>query len=136
MTTPPDPSSIDWGAVSLWATGIGAGIGSMVGATWLAIRKAVKVARDNPPTTTREETKIVTTDTVAMHELAGAIEAMGLTVIEIRKLLESEIAGRKKDREERDQQEEFARIARRTAEEVQREAEEEQDARRRTPRRP
>lgn len=131
MTTPPDPSAIDWGTVALWAGGIGTGIGSMLAATYLAIRKAVSVSKAAPSTiTTREETKIVTTDTVAMNELAASVEAVNVALLEnravykdsndllreIRDLLKAEIA-------ERNKEEDKERIKREVMEDLRRESE-------------
>ncbi|MEO9231545.1 MAG: hypothetical protein ABI216_21705 [Devosia sp.] len=140
MTQLPDPNGIDWGSVALWAAGIGTGLGSMVAAAYLAVRKAVQVAREYPSViTTRRETKVVTTDTVAIHQLAGGIEAIGITVTEIKLLLAAELTARNREREDHDEDEKALRRAREAAQVVQREADEEKDERRQHrpgPRRP
>ncbi len=75
MATLPDAASIDWGNVGAWAAGITTVVVSMGTAAWLAIRKAVQIAATLPaPKTVKEETKIITADTVAMERLAGQIE--------------------------------------------------------------
>jgi len=87
----------DWNTVALWAAGIGTVIGSMIGAAWLAITKAMKVAATLPPPV--QETKIVTADTVAMAQLATSIEALNMTVTETNNLLRREIAEREFEEE-------------------------------------
>lgn len=136
----PDPNGIDWARLSLWAGLIGTVLGSMVAAAYLAVRKAAQVARDSPTTVfTRRKTKVVTTDTVAIHQLAGGIEAIGITVTEIKLLLATELTARNREREDHDEDEKALRRAREAAQVVQREADEEKDERRQHrpgPRRP
>lgn len=76
MATLPDAASIDWNGIALWAGGVTTVVVSMGVAAWAAIRKAVQIAQTQPAPsiTTKEETKIITTDTVAMERLAGQIE--------------------------------------------------------------
>lgn len=122
---------IDWATISGWSAAIGTGIGAMVAATYLAIRKAIKVAASAPQmqtTITREDTKIVTTDSVAMHSLTVSLEATNATLTELMAFLRIEADERRKHRQTMEQREEMAKIARRAAEDVQREAEEEEEA--------
>lgn len=75
MTPPPDPSSIDWGAITLWGTSIGGVVGGIGGAIWLGLRRALKVAEGLPePAAAIHRTNVYTTDSIAMHELATVLE--------------------------------------------------------------
>lgn len=84
MATLPDAASIDWNGIAVWAGGVTTVIVSMGVAAWAAIRKAVQIAQTQPApsTTTKEETKIITADTVAMDQLAKTLEASNVILTE------------------------------------------------------
>jgi len=81
MATIPDAASIDWANVAAWAAGITTVAVSVGVAAWAAIRKAVQIAASAPPQI-RTDTKIITTDSVAMHELAATLEASNAILTE------------------------------------------------------
>jgi hypothetical protein len=83
MTPPPDPASIDWNGIGLWAGGVATVLASIGVAVWAAINRAASVAAGLPPQAPAvHQTDVYTTDTVAMHELAGALEANNTLVTE------------------------------------------------------
>lgn len=57
-------------------------IGAASAAIWLAIRKAVQVAQSIPAPVAKTETNVITTDSVAMHELAATLEASNTILTE------------------------------------------------------
>jgi len=69
MTTPPDPASIDWNSIALWAGGVATVLTSIGVAIWAAVNRATKVAAGIPPTSELHRTDVYTTDSVALHEL-------------------------------------------------------------------
>ena len=81
MATIPDPTSIDFNAIALWAGGITTVVVTVGFAAWAAIRKAAQIAAAAPPQI-RTDTKIITTDSVAMHELAATLEASNAILTE------------------------------------------------------
>lgn len=94
MTSIPDPSSIDFPAIAQWAGGIALVVGSVVGAAWFAVRNAMKIASRLPAPITKTETNVITTDSVAMHELAATLEASNVILSENNILRKEEHADR------------------------------------------
>lgn len=83
MTPPPDPSSIDWNGIGLWAGGVATVLASIGSAVWLAVTRATKVAEGLPqPGTTIHKTDVYTTDSVALQELARSLEAGNVLMTE------------------------------------------------------
>lgn len=99
MATIPDPSAIDFNAIALWAGGVTTVAVSVGAAAWLAIRNAMKIAANLPTRTTKTtETNVITTDSVAMHELAATIEANNAILTENNILRREEHADREANR--------------------------------------
>jgi hypothetical protein len=99
MATIPDPTSIDFNMIALWAGGITTVVVSVGAAAWFAIRNAMKIAANLPAqTTTKTETNVITTDSVAMHELAATIEANNAILTENNVLRREERADRTANR--------------------------------------
>lgn len=97
MATIPDPTSIDFNAIALWAGGITTVIVTVIFAAWAAIRKAAQIAAAAPPQI-RTDTKIITTDSVAMHELAATLEASNAILTENNVLRREEHSDREANR--------------------------------------
>lgn len=66
-------------------------------AAWAAIRKAAQIAAAAPPQI-RTDTKIITTDSVAMHELAATLEASNAILTENNVLRREEHSDREANR--------------------------------------
>ena len=98
MTTLPDPSSIDFAAIAGWASGVTLVVTSVGLVMWQAIRNAGKIAASLPATSTKTETKIITTDSVAMQELAATLEASNVILTENNILRREEHADREANR--------------------------------------
>lgn len=83
MTPPPDPASIDWNGIALWAGGVATVLTSIGVAVWAAVSRATKVAEGLPtPGPTIHKTDVYTTDTPAMQELARSLEAANMLMTE------------------------------------------------------
>lgn len=97
MTT----GAIDWQTIALWAGGVATVLASVVTAIVLAVDRVRKIAASIPfgGQVTRQDTRIITTDTVAMQQLAVALGAVEVTLRELNQLLTSEIAARARDKE-------------------------------------
>lgn len=113
----PDPSSIDWNAIALWGAG-GATVLTSIGvAVWTGVTRALKIAAALPPTPAEfHKTDVYTTDSVAMHELAAAVEghtiAIGENTAAIKAIgaeIKSYAEDRKKEQADRDLDEEVQR---------------------------
>ncbi len=98
MTTLPDPSSIDFTAIAGWASGIALVVTSVGVVIWRAIANAGKIADRLPAPVTTTNTKIITTDSVAMHELAATLEASNTILSENNILRREEHADREANR--------------------------------------
>ena len=98
MTSIPDPSTIDFPGIAQWAGGIGLIAGTVIGAAWLAVRNAMKIASRLPSPVTKTETNVITTDSVAMHELAATLEASNVILSENNVLRKEEHADREANR--------------------------------------
>jgi len=99
MATIPDPSAIDFNMIALWAGGVTTVVVSVGAAAWFAIRNAMKIAANLPAHTTKTtETNVITTDSVAMHELAATIEASNTILTENNILRREEHADREANR--------------------------------------
>jgi hypothetical protein len=94
----PDPTSVDFSAIAQWGAGIGLVLGSVIGAAWFAVRNAMKIAARLPAPVTRTETNVITTDSVAMHELAATIEASNTILTENNILRREEHSDREANR--------------------------------------
>lgn len=97
MATIPDPTSIDFNAIALWAGGVTTVVATVGIAAWAAIRKAAQIAAAAPPAI-RTDTKIITTDSVAMHELAATLEASNAILTENNVLRREEHSDREANR--------------------------------------
>jgi hypothetical protein len=83
MTTPPDPSSIDWNGIGLWAGGVATVLASIGVAVWAAINRATSVAAGLPvPPAAIHKTDVYTTDTVALDGLSRSLEAANVLMTE------------------------------------------------------
>lgn len=98
---------MDWQSIAAWAAGIATVAGSVIGTLWVAIDRAVKVAKTLPPPVTR--TDVITTDSVAYGQLGSSIEGNTMALVQTNMLL-TEIVTVGKDftsmmREEREERE-------------------------------
>lgn len=80
------PDSIDFGSIALWAGGITTVLASIGIAIWQALQRAKVVAASLPAPVTRQQTTIVTADTVATERLTAALEARNVEAIEAQKM--------------------------------------------------
>jgi len=75
----------DWNVIAAWAGGIATVVGSVIVSIWLAINRAVQIAKTVPaPVTT---TDIITTDSVAYEKLGFSLEANTLEMAQTNRLL-------------------------------------------------
>lgn len=81
------PDGIDWTSIAAWGAGAGTVISSIGGAIYYGLKQASKIAAATPPATTRQETNIITTDSVAMQRLTAALEARNVEAIEAQKMI-------------------------------------------------
>lgn len=75
----------DWQTIASWAGGITTVIGSIGIAIWLAITRAMQIAKTLPAPVTR--TDVITTDSVAMQQLASSVEANTMEMTQTNRLL-------------------------------------------------
>ena len=76
---------MDWATITAWAVGIATVAGSVIGTLWVAIDRAIKVAKTLPAPLTK--TDVITTDTVAYEQLSRTIEGNTLELVQSNRLL-------------------------------------------------
>ena len=75
----------DWNVIAAWAGGIATVVGSVIVSIWLAINRALQIAKTVPPPVTT--TDIITTDSVAYEKLGFTLEANTLEMAQTNRLL-------------------------------------------------
>lgn len=98
MTALPDPTGIDFAGIAAWGAGVTTVVVTMVGAAWLAVRNAFKVAEKMPAPVMTEKTRIITTDSAAMDRLTAALEAANVILTENNILRREEHGDRENNR--------------------------------------
>lgn len=126
------PAEIDWTGIAAWGGGLGTVLGTIGGAIWYGVRSAAKAAASSPPKITQESTRVITTDSLALQQVAAAVEGLNVTLGELRAAIDQlrhaagnlEQLGQQyvRDRqEERTEQEIEAEVQRRFERELERE---------------